>query len=270
MDNEKLGSILPDTLHLKRKNLVIFDLDDTLIHTRMLYNIAYMNAGKALIDAVGTYAPLGSDMIKRVETINAKLQSVMNYSAERFPLSWVLLYREICSEYNLPVYEEAVESIRYEASSFQRGPFEVIDGVNNVVSTLDQRPDVDMMILTAGDFPLQRKKVNEAQLSTYFTEGVNFMIADSTKDAILDALVKRNKDNHPLVGKVIMVGDSLYSDIRPAKKAGAMTIRIPTPGHWAHDDAEVEPDYTISDMTKLLSVLEHIIPTPNEESCVQK
>lgn len=231
------------------KTLILLALDDTLIATRVLYNQSYLNAAQVLINALGNYAPLGPDIFTRIEKSNKELMPVLGFSAERFPLSWVLLYRELCAQYDLDLHKEVLTEIHHAASTFQYGPFELLPGVQEALLSLLSKKEATCFILTAGDPILQRKKLKEVPiLKRNFYDTNDFCIVEEKKDEFLEECAK-SRD------RVFMIGDSLPSDMKPANKAGVISLHIPTPGHLDYDDHEVTPDYTVSSIKEGIHII---------------
>ena len=110
----------------------------------------------------------------------------------------------------------------------------------------------DLVMVTKGDAVEQMKKVDESGLAKYFRaiEVVRFKNEEEYK------LVARKYDVEP--GDMIMVGDSIKSDICPVVSLGGKAIHIPHKIVWVHEIAEmprtdrvVEAE-SFSDLIKIL------------------
>jgi len=238
------------------KHTFCFDLDDTLIHTRRMYNYANYDCGRFLIDQLGSYMPLGAELLQRREAIDQKLLDTLHYSSERVPLSWALLYREICEENSVPISRRILAELRTRASFFQEPPFELISGVEAMLRSIN-RKIATPILLTVGDKQLQRLKVstNPVLAETFKEEDGTFLICATTKIEVLKRLVADNEGS----GKVVMVGDSLRMDMETAQEAGAVSVHVPTPGHWYNDDAVVEPDYTLKSIEEFPALVDRML-----------
>jgi len=245
--------------------VVCFDLDDTLIETRSRYNLSFHRSAAYCIKALGNYVPLGSELIKRVEEIDTTLIPVMGYSPERFVTAWSMFYREICSEHGLHVQEQDLLELRKCSRAFQDGNYKRLPDVDHVLPKVSA--DRDVFIVTIGEAVLQRSKMIDSVIKNTFgtryttksdlREDTHIFICENDKTVVLKNLVKRLQDRK-VPSRVVMVGDSLKNDIASAKKAGAIAVHIPTPGHWKNDDADVLPNYTLKSIKDLPELLDSI------------
>lgn len=159
-------------------------------------------------------------------------------------------------------------ALEYMGGTLPRGKYDAIKDIivrlvlhnpilfPNVESTLEKLSrDFDLVMVTKGDAVEQMKKVDESGLAKYFlaVEVVRFKNEEEYK------LVARKYNVDPK--DIIMVGDSIKSDICPVVNLGGKAIHIPHKIVWVHELAEmprtdrVIEAGTFADLTKILPEL---------------
>lgn len=88
----------------------------------------------------------------------------------------------------------------------------VMDG-SEVLAYFDRQDDVELHLLTAGVNEVQRPKMIGLDLERYFEDRIHVVDRDKT-ETLTDFANKYGQDN------VVMVGNSMSSDIEPAQDAG--------------------------------------------------
>lgn len=235
--------------------VVCFDLDDTLIETRYKYNLAMHRCAACLIEAIGNYAPYGVNLIREFQRLDDDFIKVMGYDAQRFPIAWAAFYREVCSKYDLPVDQSVLLEIVDIARTFREEPFRLVPGAKEQLYEM-RRTGIaagaqrTFYLVTIGDVELQTRKLKTTGLWDFFGDDDYVYIVPENKVQVLTQL-KNKHDGLP----VFMVGDSLRNDVAAAHEAGVPSIRVPTPGHWHHDDSEYTPDVTLSSIKELPAAL---------------
>jgi FMN phosphatase YigB (HAD superfamily) len=235
--------------------VLCFDLDDTLIETRYKYNLAMHRCAARLIEAVGNYAPYGVNLVQAFLNLDDDFIKVMGYDAQRFPIAWVAFYREICSKYDLPVDEAVLLELVEIARTFREEPFRLVPGAKELLyemrrEGLEAGAERTFYLITIGDVELQQRKLETTGLWEFFGKGEHVFIVPTNKAKLLTQ-IKNQFEGLP----VFMVGDSLRNDVAAAHDAGVTSVRIPTPGHWHHDDSEHDADVTLARLGDLPDAL---------------
>ncbi|MFN5926512.1 MAG: HAD hydrolase-like protein [Roseiflexaceae bacterium] len=91
------------------------------------------------------------------------------------------------------------------------------------------------MLITKGDLFDQDAKIARSGLAEYFTH--IDVVSDKTPAAY--ARLFRRYDINP--AEVVMVGNSLRSDILPVIEIGAQAIHVPYHLTWQHEHVDVPP-----------------------------
>jgi putative hydrolase of the HAD superfamily len=109
-------------------------------------------------------------------------------------------------------------------------PVNVINGVEDVLKSLNNQ--YRLMIITKGDLFDQESKIARSGLAKYF----DLIEVVSEKDeATYSALIEKHNLK---ANELLMVGNSLKSDILPIVKLGAKAIHIPFHTTWIHEEIE--------------------------------
>ncbi len=110
-------------------------------------------------------------------------------------------------------------------------PIILLDGVAKALEALS--PHYQMMIITKGDLWAQEVKVAQSGLASYF-QHVEIV---SDKDIHTYQRVFREKNIDPR--NIVMIGNSVKSDILPPLALGAQAVHIPYYVTWQFERAEV-------------------------------
>lgn len=195
---------------------VIFDGDDTLWETQLLY----IRAKKRFFRQM---EGLGFDPIEveaRFERTDVNNVRLYRFSKARFPTSMSDTYQALSRDYNKTVdknIKKRMESIGY--SAFEKKP-RVFNGVTEVLRTL-RATKFKIILATKGDQEVQEEKISFSNLRSYF-------------DYIYIFPEKGERDLRRIVNECNLdpkvswsIGNSLRSDINPALKIGMRAIWIP-------------------------------------------
>lgn len=114
-----------------------------------------------------------------------------------------------------------------------RHPVELLDGVEDAIQALDK--DFRLVLITKGDLLDQERKIEASGLSGYF-EQVE-VVSRKTAAAYQRALGRMRIDPQEL----LMVGNSLKSDIIPILELGGHGVHIPYVTTWEHERVAAPP-----------------------------
>jgi putative hydrolase of the HAD superfamily len=209
---------------MKRYDMIAFDADDTLWHNEHLYD--QTQAG--LVDLLGRYG-IGKAAIDntlyQIEGQNIKLYG---YGIKSFALSMIEAAVELSGG---RIAGQDVLGILNLAKAQLNAPVELLEHVADTVSRLATRHP--LMIITKGDLLDQENKLARSGLGEYFKDIE--VVSDKTRESYA-----RLFKNHGLdARRIVMVGNSLRSDILPVLELGASTVYVPYPNTWLHEAADV-------------------------------
>jgi putative hydrolase of the HAD superfamily len=150
---------------------------------------------------------------------------------ESFGIAWTECYREFCALGSIHPEPE----IEREIQSLCTRPYEVkqdlIPGAPETLLWLNQA-GFEVTIWTAGDQGVQSRKIAESGLEHLVHRIV--VVPDKTTERLHAALGERDRVNS------FVVGNSMYSDIKPALSLSLLALHIPQQT-WAYDQAQLSP-----------------------------
>jgi putative hydrolase of the HAD superfamily len=114
-------------------------------------------------------------------------------------------------------------------------PIELLEGVEQVLLAL--QPHYRLVVATKGDLLDQERKLKKSKLAHYFH---HIEIMSEKDDAAYLKLI-RHLDIQP--SELLMVGNSLKSDVMPVLNVGGHAIHIPYHITWAHEVIEGEVNH---------------------------
>ena len=202
---------------------VVFDGDDTLWSTELLYDDARSAAGE-VVAAAGLDADEWEKTQRRLDVQNV---ARLGYSQARFPTSCVQAYEEVCHRAGRepdPVVSATVR--RLARSVFERDP-PLVPDARDTLSRLRSQ-GVRLALLTKGDPEVQWRRIERSGLKDFFD--VIHVVADKTPQAVRTVVAALGSDPQ----STWMVGNSVRSDVLPALAAGLRAIWVDA--HvWEHE-----------------------------------
>ncbi len=212
---------------------VVFDLDDTLIHTHTHYlrvrEDAYLHMQKLGLDTADAERHLNE-----IEYANIKL---FGFSKERFPLSLAALYKRLCELQGVKFDHRERHRVEGIGWSVYETAHPLITGAKEILESLALQ-GYKLHLFTKGDVEIQNSKITNAGLWDYFHSVT--VCPDKTVEAYQLLITKLGLDPTATV----MVGDSIKSDINPAIAAGMRAIHIPPEGgSWVLEMEEPHPSH---------------------------
>jgi len=203
-------------------DMIAFDADDTLWHNERLY----LKSQAGLVDLL---APYGIDKLtieeRLYQTENNNIR-VFGYGIKSFTLSMIETAVSLTGG-NFSGTD--VLSIINLGKTQLNAPVKLLEHVLEAVSHLAAHHP--LMLITKGDLLDQETKLARSGLAEYFHDIE--VVSDKTPQSY--AALFRNHALDPV--HVLMVGDSLRSDILPVLELGACAVYIPYPGTWLHEAA---------------------------------
>lgn len=208
----------------KEKTLICFDLDDTLIDDNYKFELTFCDCIRTIIVALETRSPAIDTILQTARDIDNKNWETWpadrKYMPGRVASSWVSAYEELAISLNIPVRNHVKRLIWALVMTNFDPPYFVIPGVIETLTELKKR-GYQMHALTIGHNVIQRRKLTVTKLIKFFDE---VHIVKSDKLPVLKNLFEKNKN-------VVMVGNSMRTDINPALEAGIPAYYMAR-GNW--------------------------------------
>ena len=153
---------------------------------------------------------------------------------------------------NYQINQKTIEKILNIGKEMLEKPIELIDGVEEVLQSLQAK--FKLIVATKGDLLDQERKLEKSNLLQYFH---HIEVMSDKKEKDYQKLIK-HLDIHP--SELLMIGNSLKSDVLPLIEIGASAIHIPFHTTWIHEevseDVSSKSDYgTILNIKEVLSLL---------------
>ena len=233
----------------KIKNL-IFDLDNTLYDFSKVWKISnklvfeYLEYDKLTTyeEFFKLYKSVNNQLVKEVLKGNLKIIELRNkrlmLTLEQFGLNLTI---EDCKFY----YDKQFEYIL--------ALIEPDEEVNNWIDK--NRDKYNMIILTNGKSKEQRMKLKKLGLENVFKLYISGEkhISKPKEGAFLNVL----ESEEILPEETMMIGDSLYHDINPAKKLGMKTCLVEKKWHF-DDELKVYTGYKVKNIKQLFTELDKL------------
>ena len=208
----------------KKIKVIAFDADDTLWVNETYFRNAEHQFAK-LLAKYETENKIHQELFK-AEIKNLK---IYGYGVKGFVLSMVECALELS---NYQISQKTVEAILNIGKKMLEEPIELLDGVEEVLQSLKGK--YKLIVATKGDLLDQERKLEKSNLLSYFHH-IEVMSDKKEKDYL--KLIK-HLDIYP--SELLMIGNSLKSDVLPLIEIGASAIHVPFHTTWVHEEVSEE------------------------------
>ncbi len=207
---------------MEKLKFIAFDADDTL----WINEPYYRETEKAFCEMLKDYMPC-DEAAKQLLNTEVGNIPLYGYGGKSFILSKIETIIKITNgKASMDFIQRAIDLGKELLSK----PVIVLDGVEDVLKELSQK--YKLILATKGDLLDQQRKLTESGLQKYFFQ-VEVMsdkkVADYSK--ILNKLDCKSEE-------LLMIGNSIKSDILPLLELGAKAIHIPFHTTWAHEEVD--------------------------------
>ncbi|MBE7661266.1 HAD family hydrolase [Tenacibaculum finnmarkense] len=228
---------------MNKIKVIAFDADDTLWINETFFREAEKEFAK-LLSGYETENKIHQELYKK-EIDNLK---IYGYGVKGFVLSMVECALELS---NYKVNQKIIDKILEIGKEMLAQPIDLLDGVEEVLQELQGKCKI--IVATKGDLLDQERKLEKSGILKYFhhTE-----VMSDKKPADYLKLIK-HLDIQP--SELLMIGNSLKSDVLPLIEIGAAAIHVPFHTTWAHEQVkgnQKSTEYqTVSNITEVLNFL---------------
>lgn len=199
--------------------LIAFDADDTL----WVNEPFYQDAERKLEELLRQYVD-GASITEDLYRVESNNLSLFGYGTKGFTISMIETAIQLSSQ---RIKAEEIQEIIGIGKSMMQNPIELLPGVKEVLTEMGQK--VDLMLLTKGDLFDQESKIARSGLADHF----RYVEIVSEKDEPTYAGLFRKYGLR--AEQMLMVGNSLKSDIFPMTAVGAHAVHIPFHTTWVHE-----------------------------------
>ena len=221
--------------------VIAFDADDTLWVNETYFREAEVKFAK-LLAQYETENKVDQELFKK-EMENLELYG---YGVKGFVLSMIESALEIS---NYKVDSRIIEQIITIGKDMIQKPIELLDDVKHTLTVLSSK--YKLILATKGDLLDQERKLEKSGLLNYFHH--------------IEVLSEKKPENYKRLlahldiapSKLLMVGNSLKSDILPLVEIGAQAIHIPFHTTWGHEVVKHNGEgyKTVRKISDILSLL---------------
>ncbi len=170
-----------------------------------------------------------------------------------FEAGWVETYIQLCHTFQRPVEQRMIADIRRLAGAIHLADYPVFAGV---IPTLDDllAAGYELHLLTLGDKTFQWSKIRRNGLAEHFSQ---VHVVQQGKERSMRMLACNGRPT-------IMVGDSYWSDIVPAKVNSLTPVWIHTTESWHLGDGELDLGgvHVIRSVPDVPKLLDHLNSNP--------
>ena len=222
--------------------VIAFDADDTLWVNETYFREAEEKFAK-LLTSYETENKIDQELFK----IEIKNLDMYGYGVKGFMLSMIECALEL-SNYTLS--PKIINDILAIGKEMIEKPIELLDGVEEVLKSLQGK--YRLIVATKGDLLDQERKLEKSGLLDYFH---HIEVMSEKKAADYQKLIK-HLDIQP--NELLMVGNSLKSDVLPLVEVGAHAIHVPFHTTWEHE--KVSDQDTSDSSYRTLENIKDILP----------
>jgi putative hydrolase of the HAD superfamily len=206
--------------------VIAFDADDTLFINEPYFE----ETEKAFCGLMEDYLS-HQGISQEVFRIQIKNLPLYGYGIKSYILSMI---ETAISVSNGTVGSKHITKILDLGKTLLQKPIELIDGVEETLAALHGK--YKLVVATKGDLKDQQRKLHDSGLGKYF----HHIEVMAEKEALNYQKLLQRLDIAP--EELMMVGNSLKSDVLPVLEVGGYACHIPFHTTWAHEriDYEVE------------------------------
>lgn len=229
------------------KKAIFFDLDNTLIETEKLYD----DARDSLVAYVATFGFDAAEVeaferkhdVELVNTINPATQQKWLYTKGRYPQTFMdtlLHFRPDATEEEIFHAKALGEAVFTKVAAVKAGVAEAIDLLE---------PHYDLYLVTKGEKEVQEKRVQDFPYRDDFKQV--FIVPTKNAHVLKEIAGSLNLDP----SDITFIGDSISSDVNPAREAGMNAVLIEAHNWAAHEQAGHNLKEGTPTVTNLLEVV---------------
>jgi putative hydrolase of the HAD superfamily len=225
----------------------ILDLDDTLIYTSVVYERARQKFVQILIDEGFLY---GKDVIlEKLHEVDWELRKTMDVSKNRLVESMFQTYQQLANEngLNMSSPEKARLNFQEIMNEVHNHRYRLVRGAKKLLQFI-QMMEVPMILYTRGDEEIQKRKILETGISSYFER---IYILNNKTVGGLKSILQEMQINP---SECWLIGDEILTDVNHGLTCGLNVIRV-----WGYHEEE-PANLPISNRLINVQYLPHAIP----------
>lgn len=225
--------------------VIAFDADDTLWVNEPYFQEIERKFCELLEDYIPHHTV--SQELFKTEMQNLALYG---YGVKGFMLSMIETALRISDKtLNIEIIEKAIS---YGKDLLEK-PIELLEGVEDTIKALKR--DYRLVVATKGDLLDQERKLKKSGLAHYFH---HIEIMSDKQETDYHKLIK-HLDILP--EEMLMIGNSLKSDVLPVLSIGGHAIHVPYHTTWAHEKVDHNIEHkNFKQVNAINDVLPYLLP----------
>jgi putative hydrolase of the HAD superfamily len=235
--------------HMSGQKWVIFDADNTLWDLEYLYNEARKEFCKYTLNLLNEagqnpHGDVTADFVEQSQRHrDIQLQKTYGYSSSRFARS----FEDTLMFFFQHAPPQAVIHVRAIAQTVFEKPVRVVEGLEVILERLSKK--FSLAIVTAGERWVQEMRIRQFHLRDSFKE---IIVVERKSAAIFQEFCEKH---YAKAEDCWVVGDSIRSDVLPARTAGLKAIHVKA-ANWAAEHADLpEGTPTVDALNDILQIL---------------
>ncbi|MBR5836638.1 MAG: HAD family hydrolase [Bacteroidales bacterium] len=231
-------------MDLKGKfNTVFFDADDTLWENEQFFRNAEAQFAQLLADYT---SPEGvQQMLWQKQEDNIPL---FGYGSKTYMIGMTDAAMDLCGG-NLP--EHIYYGVKKIITELAFHEFEFIEGVKETLEALQGR--YKLIVATKGDLTEQMHKYRISGLADYFHHCE--VMENKDEKNYLELAEKNDMDPE----QILMIGNSVKSDIAPVVNIGGTAIHTPHEVVWVHEMMDMPQSDRIIEVQDIKEILKYLL-----------
>ncbi|MDQ8188135.1 HAD family hydrolase [Pelagicoccus sp. SDUM812002] len=211
---------------MSKTTTIAFDADDTLWHNENLFEEHHRKYCQLLSEYHD--AETVESTLFRTEMRNLELYG---YGVKSFTLSSIETAIKLTDG---AIPSDELRRIIDFGKDMLAHPVELLEGVTEVIETLSTAHD--LILITKGDLRDQERKIAKSGLSQFFR---HLEVVSDKKSEDYSRIFRQHQIDPR---NLVMVGNSLKSDILPVLELGGTGIHIPYQLTWEHERVASAPN----------------------------
>ncbi|WP_032123540.1 HAD family hydrolase [Clostridium amazonitimonense] len=226
-----------------KKQTIIFDLDDTLIHCNKYFHGAIDTFSEKMCQWFGEYNIEFDEIKTKQQEIDIQRVIKQGFADTHFSTSLIDTYIYFSQKTGRARNKEEEKWINYIGESAYEQELECYPFMKDILNLLSEKGH-KLYLYTAGSNTIQKRKIDRVNIGNFFQDRV-FITPHKNAEVLEAIILKENLDKK----NTWMVGNSMKSDIMPAVKAGIKAIFIPGLFQWEYDNVTLKDEHKESFIT---------------------
>lgn len=233
---------------------LIWDFDDTIVSTNAEFEKTNILSAQIIAKELSDFrnAVTVEEIISSQRKLDVELVKTYGFVPPRYIHSWLETYEKMAKQAGVTMKEEVKLVLKETVEDLYLRQFKNIPGSKQVMERL-YLLGYNMLILTAGQEDIQKRKVEQAGVRDYVKDVCVY--SRKTPDTLKEIMDMYPSDDY------VMIGNSLKSDIHPALENNVWGFHFERETWEAdfHDIDKQHPKYVhVSDLKEIPKKIEEI------------